>query len=72
MSIRSDGKVAIVTGGAMGIGAATVMKLCDLGAPVAVMNRDSTRGVAWCGWAPAGPTGGMGLQARGIAVAEDN
>jgi hypothetical protein len=43
-----------------------------LGAPVAVMNRDSTRGVAWCGWAPAGPTGGMGLQARGIAVAEDN
>ncbi|MGC2401734.1 MAG: glucose 1-dehydrogenase [Acidobacteriaceae bacterium] len=46
MSIRFEGKVAIVTGGAMGIGAATASKLCELGASVAVLDRDAIRGGA--------------------------
>jgi NAD(P)-dependent dehydrogenase (short-subunit alcohol dehydrogenase family) len=46
MSIRFDGKVAIVTGGAMGIGAATATKLCELGAAVAVLDRDAQSGEA--------------------------
>lgn len=41
MTIRFDGKIAIVTGGAMGIGAATARKLCELGASVAVLDRDA-------------------------------
>jgi NAD(P)-dependent dehydrogenase (short-subunit alcohol dehydrogenase family) len=41
MTIRFDGKIAIVTGGAMGIGAATVQKLCELGASVAILDRDA-------------------------------
>ena len=40
MTIRFDGKTALVTGGAMGIGAATVRKLCELGASVAILDRD--------------------------------
>jgi NAD(P)-dependent dehydrogenase (short-subunit alcohol dehydrogenase family) len=41
MTIRFDGKTAIVTGGAMGIGAATAEKLCELGASVAILDRDA-------------------------------
>jgi NAD(P)-dependent dehydrogenase (short-subunit alcohol dehydrogenase family) len=41
MSFRFDGKVAIVTGGAMGIGAATAQVLCELGATVSILDRDS-------------------------------
>jgi NAD(P)-dependent dehydrogenase (short-subunit alcohol dehydrogenase family) len=41
MSIRFDGKVAIVTGGGMGIGAAAAQKLCELGAAVAILDRNA-------------------------------
>lgn len=44
MSISFKGKVAIVTGGAMGIGEATAQCLSDLGAAVAIFDRDSTAG----------------------------
>jgi NAD(P)-dependent dehydrogenase (short-subunit alcohol dehydrogenase family) len=44
MTIRFDGKTAIVTGGAMGIGAATAEKLCELGASVAIFDRDANAG----------------------------
>lgn len=40
MSISLQGKVAVVTGGATGIGAATAQKLCELGASVAVLDRN--------------------------------
>jgi NAD(P)-dependent dehydrogenase (short-subunit alcohol dehydrogenase family) len=42
MTIRFDGKTAIVTGGAMGIGAATAEKLSELGASVAILDRDAS------------------------------
>lgn len=39
--IRFDGRIAVVTGGAMGIGAATAKKLCELGASVVILDRDA-------------------------------
>jgi meso-butanediol dehydrogenase / (S,S)-butanediol dehydrogenase / diacetyl reductase len=44
VNICFQGNVAVVTGGAMGIGAATATALCELGARVAVLDRDSERG----------------------------
>lgn len=44
MSISFQNKVAVVTGGAMGIGAATAQTLCELGARVAVLDRDEEHG----------------------------
>jgi NAD(P)-dependent dehydrogenase (short-subunit alcohol dehydrogenase family) len=49
MTIRFDGKTAIVTGGAMGIGAATAEKLCALGASVAILDRDAEAAQATVG-----------------------
>lgn len=39
-NLNFNGKVAIVTGGATGIGAATATKLCDLGGAVAILDRN--------------------------------
>lgn len=39
--MRMDGKIAVVTGGASGIGRATAEKLCELGASVAILDRDA-------------------------------
>lgn len=44
MGINFSGKVVVVTGGAMGIGAATAELLCELGACVAILDRDETHG----------------------------
>ncbi len=40
LNISFDNKIAIVTGGATGIGAATAKKLCELGAAVAILDRN--------------------------------
>ena len=40
MSINFKGKVAVVTGGAVGIGGATARRLAELGAAVAILDRD--------------------------------
>jgi NAD(P)-dependent dehydrogenase (short-subunit alcohol dehydrogenase family) len=42
--MQMSGKVAIVTGGATGIGAATARKLCELGAAVAILDRNVQAG----------------------------
>lgn len=39
-----EGKIAIVTGGATGIGTATAQKLCELGASVAILDRNVQAG----------------------------
>ncbi|HWF67085.1 MAG TPA: SDR family oxidoreductase [Acidobacteriaceae bacterium] len=44
MNLRFDGKAAVVTGGATGIGAATAQKLCELGASVAILDRNAEVG----------------------------
>ena len=44
MKIDFQGKVAVVTGAAMGIGAATASALSELGARVAVLDRDREQG----------------------------
>jgi NAD(P)-dependent dehydrogenase (short-subunit alcohol dehydrogenase family) len=44
MSISFQNKVAIVAGGAMGIGAATAQTLCRLGARVAILDRNEEHG----------------------------
>jgi len=46
VNISFEGQVAVVTGGAMGIGAATAQTLCELGAQVAVLDRDEEQGVS--------------------------
>lgn len=42
--MKMEGKVAIVTGGAAGIGYASARKLCELGARVGILDRDSKAG----------------------------
>ena len=44
MSIRFDGKIALITGRAMGIGGATAQKLCSLGSAVAILEVDPVGG----------------------------
>ncbi len=44
--IDFQGKVIVVTGGAMGIGAATARTFCELGGRVAVLDRDRAKGEA--------------------------
>ena len=44
MKIDFQNKIAVVTGGAMGIGAATSVTLSELGAQVAVLDRDRDQG----------------------------
>ena len=42
--MRVANKVAVVTGGASGIGRATALRFAGEGARVAILDRDSTRG----------------------------
>ena len=44
--MQMEGKVAVVTGGAAGIGQATARKLCELGARVAILDRSAEAGQA--------------------------
>lgn len=44
--MQMEGKVAVVTGGAAGIGQASAQKLCELGARVAILDRNAEAGQA--------------------------
>jgi NAD(P)-dependent dehydrogenase (short-subunit alcohol dehydrogenase family) len=44
--MQMEGKVAVVTGGAAGIGRASAQKLCELGARVAILDRSAEAGQA--------------------------
>ena len=46
MKLSFENKVAIITGGAMGIGAAAAAQLAELGASVAILDRDEKAGAA--------------------------
>ena len=46
MSISFQGKVAVVTGGAMGIGEAAARRLAGLGAAVAILDRDAAKRIS--------------------------
>lgn len=65
MSQRLDGRVAVVTGGASGIGAASVRRLASEGARVVVADLDETGGTGL-----AGEVDGMFVRAD-VTVADD-
>ena len=61
MGFRFDGKVAVVTGGAKGIGAATARVLCELGASVAIFDREAA-----AAYQTAHQLGNMGYKATSV------
>ena len=57
---RFEGRVAVVTGGARGIGAATAARLAREGATVAVLDLDEEQAVATAGGLGASAAVGIG------------